>query len=169
MLRKIFVDENISEAQNGLRGLPEDRLEQFLSNVRDAEKNVRIRQLVCVVCEILEQLCLENCGKQPTTEIISWGANVWQFRPCWAFWSIFFQHHQQGIRLHKRLELFSMRTKDIMSDQSDTADEVFMRDFFQCGHWVLIHFCQVQSHQRWWDFELTGPSNSPVTRDSEKQ
>ena len=163
-VKKIFVDENISEAQNGLRGLPEDRLEQFLSNVRDAEKNVRIRQLVCVVCEILEQLCLENCGKQPTTEIISWGATL-AIPSMLSFLKHFFQHHQQGIRLHKRLELFSMRTKDIMSDQSDTADEVFMRDFSNVTL-SLIHFAKF-SPSKVVRFELTGPSNSPVTRDSE--
>ena len=163
-VKEIFVDENISEAQNGLRGLPEDRLEQFLSNVRDAEKNVRTRQLVCVVCEILEQLCLENCGKQPTTEIISWGATL-AIPSMLSFLKHFFQHHQQGIRLHKRLELFSMRTKDIISDQVGTADEVFMRDFSNVTL-SLIHFAKF-SPSKVVRFELTGPTNSPVIRDSE--
>ena len=163
-VKKIFVDESISEVQNGFRGLPEERLEQFLSNVRDAEKDLRIRQLACVVCEILEQLCLENCGKQPTTEIVSWGATL-AIPSMLSFLKLFFLDQKQGIKLHKRLELFSMRLKDIMSDQADTADEVFMRDFSNVTL-SLIHFAKF-SPSKVVRFELTGPTNSLVTCDSE--
>ena len=163
-VKEIFVDENTSEVQNGLRGLSEGRLEQFLSNVRDAEKNLRIRKLVCVVCEILERLCLENCGKQPTTEILDWGETL-AISSMLSFLKLFFQNHEQGIRLHKRLELLSRRMKDIMSDQLDTADEVFMRDFSNVTL-SLIRFAKF-SPSKVVRFELTGPTNSLVTCDSE--
>ena len=159
-IKEIFADENISEEQNGLRGLSEDTLEQFLSNVRDAEKNIRIRQLACVVCEILERLCLENCGKQPTTEIVNWGDTL-AIPPMLSFLKPFFQNHKQGIRLHKRLELFSKRLKDIMSDQVYTADEVFVRDISNLTL-SLIHFAKF-SPSKLVRFELTGSTNSPVT------
>ena len=100
-IKEIFVDKNISEVQNGLRGLSKHTLEPFLSSVRDAEKNIRIRQLVWVVCEILERLCLENCGKQPTTEIVSWSETL-AIPSMLSFLKPFFQNHKQGIRLHKR-------------------------------------------------------------------
>ena len=161
-IKEIFADKSISEEQNGLRGLSEDTLEQFLSNVRDAEKNRRIRQLVCVVCEILEGLCLENCGKQPTTEIANWGETL-AIPPMLSFLKPFFQNHKQGIRLHKRLELFSKRLKDIMSDQVDTADEVFIRDISNLTL-SLIHFAKF-SPSKLVRFELTGSKNSPVTCD----
>ena len=163
-VKEIFVDENISEVQNGLRGLSENRLEQFLSNVRDAEKNIRTQQLVCTVCEILEQLCLENCGKQPATEIENWGATL-AIPSMLSFLKLFFQHHEQGIRLHKRLELFSMRLKDIISGHVDTADEVFMRDVSNVTL-SLIHFAKF-SPSKVVRFELTGSTNSAVTCDSE--
>ena len=135
-----------------------------MSNVRDAEKNTRTQQLVCAVCEILEQLCLENCGKQPTTEIENWGATL-AIPSMLSFLKLFFQHTGKGIRLHKRLELFSMRLKDIISGQVDTADEVFMRDVSNVTL-SLIHFAKF-SPSKVVRFELTGPTNSPVTCDSE--
>ena len=163
-IKEIFVDENISEEQNGLRGLAEDTLEQFLSNVRDAEKNIRIRQLVRVVCRILERLCLENCGKQPTTKIVNWGETL-AIPSMLSFLEPFSQNHKQGIRLHKRLELFSKRLTDIISDQVDTADKVFIRDISNLTL-SLIHFAKF-SPSKLVRFELTSSTNSSVTCDSE--
>ena len=150
---------------DSVRWLSEDRLEQFLSNVRDAEKNIRIRQLVCVVCENLERLCLENCDKQPTTEIVNWGETL-EISPMLSFLKPFFQNHKQGIRMHKRLELFSKRLKDMMSDQVDTDDEVFIRDISNVTL-SLIHFAKF-SPSKLVRLELTGSTNSPVTCVREK-
>ena len=163
-IKEIFVDENISEVQNGLRGLSEETLERFLPSLRDAEKNIRIRQLVCIVCEILERLCLENCGKQPTTEIVRWSETL-AISSMLSFLKLFFQNHEQGIRLYKRLELFSRRLKDIISDQVDIADEVFSRDISNLTL-SLIHFAKF-SPSKLVRFELTGSTNSPVTCDRE--
>ena len=135
-------------------------MEQFLPSLRDAEKNIRNPKLVCVVCEILERLCLENCGKQPTTEIVRWSETL-AIPSMLSFLKLFFQNHEQGIRLDKRLELFSRRLKDIISDQVDTADEVFIRDISNVTL-SLIHFAKF-SPSKLVRFELTGSTNSPMT------
>ena len=163
-IKEIFVHEGISEVQNGLRGLCEEKLEQFLSKVRDAEQNIDIIQLVCIACEFLGQLCQENCGNQPPAEIEMWVETLAMF-PMLNFLKPFFQHCPQDIRLYKRLEAFSLRLLKIMSHQLEIADEVFTRDFSDVSL-SLIRFAKF-SPSKLVRFELTNSTNSPVSIDRE--
>ena len=161
-IKKIFV-ERISEVQNGLRGLPEDMLERFVSNVRDVEQNntsYGIRKLLCVVCDILEQLCLYNCGKQPTAAIKRWGKHL-AFLDILEFLEPFFQHCPQDVRLHKRLELFSGCQRDIASGRTDMANELLMCGFSNVSR-SLIDFAKFDP-LKLVRFELTDSTNSPVS------
>ena len=161
-IKEIFVDERISEVQNGLRGLSERTLEQFLSSVRNAEQRNSIQQLVCKVCEILELLCLENSGNHPTTDILKWGETL-AIPSMLDFLSPFFQHCQYDMRLLARLALFSRRLKDIMSHQVDIADKVFMHDFCNVSL-SLIHFAKF-SPSKLIRFNLTDSKHSSVACD----
>ena len=162
--KDIFVFDGISDVQNGLKGLPEETLAQFVSNVRDDEENKAVPQLVCEVCKILEQLCLKNCGEQPTSKIEKWGKNLGII--CMLdFLKPFFQYCPQDVRLHKRLELFSEHLRDIMSGQVDLTDEMFMRDFSNISL-SLIHFAKFDP-TKLVRFELTDSAKSPVRCHSE--
>ena len=159
-VKEIFFDELFSQVQNGLRGLCEGTMEQFVSNIRDAERNNRIRQLVCEVCKILEQLCLKNCRQQSTADIKKWG-NSLAILSMLDFLRPFFQNFVQDVRLHKRLELFSGHLRDIVSDLVDVTDEDFMRDFSNLSR-SLIHFAKFDP-SKLVRFDLLDSANSPVT------
>ena len=163
-IKEIFVFRGISDVQNGLRGLPKETVEQFVLNVHCAEKNNRIRQLACEVCKILEMLCLKNCGELPTSEIEKWGENL-AILSMLQFLKPFFQLCPQDIRLHKRLELFSGRLRDIMSDQVDIANDFFLRDVSNVSL-KLIHFAEFIP-SKLVRFELSDSSNSSVFCHSE--
>ncbi|KAJ7370046.1 hypothetical protein OS493_034489 [Desmophyllum pertusum] len=84
-VKAIFRDEMILDVQNGLRGLHKETLDQLASDVREAEQNHNIRQLVCEVCKILENMCLKNRDSQHSTELIrNWGSSL-GFIPYWIF------------------------------------------------------------------------------------
>ena len=115
-IKEIFVIKKNSKAQNGLRGLPDKAVENYVSKVRAAEKDNNVLKLICEVCEVLEQLCLENCGNQPTAEIKKWGSSL-AILSMLEFLKPFFHHDQkcmEHLRLHKRLELLSGNIKGIM-------------------------------------------------------
>ena len=167
-IKEIFVDERISEVQNGLKGLPEEILERFVSIVRNVERdNTRngIGQLLCVVCDILEQLCLDNCGKKPTTYIKRLGKHL-AILPILDLLEPFFQHCRQDVRLHRRLELFLGYQRDVTSGRVDIADDALMRDFSNVSL-SLIHFAKFDP-SKLVRFELTDPTNCPVTCHREK-
>ena len=126
-MKDVYVHNEISQVQNGLRGLPDKDLEQFVSDVRDAERKNKVRPLVVQMCKVLEALCLQNCGKRSTAEIKKW-ANGLALLSMLEFLKPFFQQSPQDIRLHTRLELFSGNLRDIMSGLMDVADEAFVRD-----------------------------------------
>lgn len=165
-IKEIFVVKGISEVQNGLRGLSEERLEQFLSKVREAEQTNKIRHLVCALCEILALLCMENCGETSASEIVKWSEGL-GILSMLNFLKHFFQHCKQDVRLHKRLELFSRRLTEIMSDDVpvDIADEVFVRDFSNVSLSVIT-FSKF-SPSKLVRFELTDSTNAPVLSDRE--
>ena len=126
-VKDIFVCEKMSEVpQNGLRGLPKETLDQFVSGVRNAEGENGFFDLMCHSCNILYRLCVENYGKAPNTEIEKW-------RESMAILSMlnhlkpFFQHCFQDIRLHKRLELFSCRLTETIAARY-CIDEDFVHD-----------------------------------------
>ena len=139
-IKEIFRHEIMQDKQNGLRGLHKETLEQLATNVRETEQNNKILRLVCEVCKILEDLCLNNCDDQQDSKVIGkWGRSLGIF-PMLDFLKPFFQKCPQHIRLQKRLELFSCRIRDIMLDVVK-VDEVFMRDFFDVSS-SLVHFAK---------------------------
>ena len=73
--KEIFVEEEVSKVQNGLRGLPKEKIEQFDLSIRNAERNNKVGQLFYDVSRILELLCLQNCNL-PSIEIKKWGENL---------------------------------------------------------------------------------------------
>ena len=126
-MKEVYVHEEISQVQNGLRGLPDKDLEQFVSNVRYAERKNKVWPLVGQMCKVLEDLCLQNCGKKSTAEIEKW-ANGLALLSMLEFLKPFFQQCPQDIRLHTRLELFSCNLRNIMLGLMDVAEEAFVRD-----------------------------------------
>ena len=158
-IKEIFVIKKNSKAQNGLRGLPGKTVENCVSKVRAAEKDNKVSKLICEVCEVLEQLCLENCVNQSTSEIKMWGSSL-------AILSMleclkpFFQNCLEHVRLHKRLQLLSGNMKGIMSDPLQFADEVFMRDLANVSM-SLIHFAKFDPSNLV-RFELTDSADSLV-------
>lgn len=163
-IKEIFVDKGISEVQNGLRGLSEERLKEFLSEVQEAEQTNKIRHLVCALCQILARLCMKNRGKTPASEIMKWSEGL-GILSMLKFLKHFFQHCKQDVRLHKRLDLFSRRLTEIMSDDVpvDIADEFFVRDFSN----VLLSVITFSkfSPSKLVRFELTDSTNAPVLCD----
>ena len=139
-IKAIFVVEKNSKAQNGLRGLPHKTVEKLVLKVRAAEKYKKVLKLICEVCEVLEQLCLENLGNQPTAGIKIWGGSL-AILSMLNFLKPFFQNCLEHVRLHKRLELLSGNMKGIVSDPLQFADDVFMRDFANVSM-SLIHFAK---------------------------
>ena len=163
-IKAIFRDQMIPDVQNGLRGLSKDTLDRLASQLREAERESKIRQLVCEVCKILEELCVNNCDNQhPAVLIRKWGESlgIWSML---EFLQSFFQKSPEDVRLHKRLELFSRCTRDIMSDVVD-ADHVFMLGFYDVS-FSLVHFAKFDP-AKLVRFELTDSANSPVTWGSE--
>ncbi|KAJ7388570.1 hypothetical protein OS493_036937 [Desmophyllum pertusum] len=154
----------IPDVPNGLRGLHKETLDQLVSDVREAEQNNNIRQLVCEVCKILENVCVNNRGSQHSTELIrKWGSSLGVYHIL-ELLKPFFQQCPQDVRLHKRLEQFSCCIRGIMSDKH--VDEVFVRDVFDVSS-TLIHFAKFDP-AKLVRFELTDSTNRPVTckRDS---
>ena len=164
-IKAIFRDENIPDVQSGLRGLPKDTLDQKASQLREAKQNSNIRQLVCEVCNILEELCMNNRDSQLSTDLITmWGESL-------GIWSMleylkpFFQKSPEDARLHKRLELFSRCTRAIVRSDVVVTDQVFMLSFFDVS-FSLIHFAKFDP-AKLVRFELTDSTDSPVTCQSE--
>ena len=158
-IKEIFVIKKNSKAQNGLRGLPDETVDNYVSKVRAAEKDNKVSKLICEVCEVLEKLCLENCGNQPTSEIKMWGSSL-AILSMLEFLKPFFQNCLEHVRLHNRLQLLSGNMKDIMSDPLQFADEVFMRDLANVSM-SLIHFAKFDPSNLV-RFELTDAADSLV-------
>lgn len=164
-IKAIYRDQMIPHVQNGLRGLSKDTLDRMGSKLREAERKSKIRQLVCEVCKILEELCVNNCDSQHPADLIrKWGESlgIWSML---EFLKPFFQKSPADARFYKRLELFSRCTRDIMSDVVDADDQVFMLGFFDVS-FSLIHFAKFDP-AKVVRFELTDSTNSPVTCGSE--
>ena len=174
-VKAIFRDEMIPDVQSGLRGLPKNTLEQKESQLRDDQKafqlteikpkRQKIRQLVCEVCNILEELCMNNRDSQQPPDLIrKWGESlgIWSMV---EFLKPFFQKSPEDVCLHKRLELFSRSTREIMSDVADVCNQDLMLGFFDVT-FSLIHFAKFDP-AKVVRFELTDSTNSPVTCGSE--
>ena len=125
-MKEVYVYKEILQVQNGLRGLPDKVLEQFVSDVRDAERKNKVRLLVGQMCKVLEDMRLECCGKRSTVEIKRW-AKALILLSMLEFLKPFFQYCPHDVRLPTRLELFSGNLRDIMLELMDVARS------FRCG------------------------------------
>ena len=161
--KEIFVEEEISEVQNGLKGLPKETVDQFYSSIRNAERNHRVGQIVSEVSRILELLCLKNCDL-PSVEIKKWGENLAVLNMLEAL-KPFFKHCKQDVRLYKRLELFSGRLREIVSDEVDITDRVILRDFCNVSR-SLTNFAKFDP-SKLVKFELIDSTNAAMTFHSE--
>jgi len=157
-IKEIFVDERISEVQNGLRGLPEETLRKSVANIRNAEQTDNgFRELLDEVCEILHLLCRENRVGGPTAWNPSWGDHLVIFLML-DFLKHFFQYNRQDQRLYKRLLLlFSGRLRDVNSNR---VDGVLKRDFCNISL-GLVNFAKFDP-SKLVTFKLTYSRNSPA-------
>lgn len=59
--KEIFVEEEVSQVQNGLRSLPKETVDQFNSSIQNPEpRKNKVLHLFYDVSRILELLCLRN-------------------------------------------------------------------------------------------------------------
>ena len=161
--KEIFVEEEVSKVQNGLRGLPEETIKQFDLNIRNAQRNNKVGQLVYEVSRILEQLCLENCDL-PSIETKKWGENLAVLHMLEVL-KPFYKYCKQDVRLYKRLELFSGCLRDIVSEQVDITDGVVLRDFCNVSL-SLVNFAKFDP-AKLVKFELINSTNVAMTLHSE--
>ncbi|XP_068751947.1 uncharacterized protein [Montipora capricornis] len=129
MIKEVFVENDTNhEEQNGLRGLSDETLAPFELSIRIARQDKTVLKLMSVVSKILEKLCQQNCSYGRKSEIERWGKSAANLAML-DFLKSFFQNCPENRRLHKRLELFSERMVDILSNPREFADEVFIRNF----------------------------------------
>ena len=84
IIKEIFVEEEISQMQNGLRGLSDETLKHFVSKVRGAEKDNGVVRCICEVCKLLEKFACKIVLSSPLQKLKN-GAKAWRFFPCWTF------------------------------------------------------------------------------------
>ena len=161
--KEIFVEEEVSKVQNGLRGLPKEKIEQLDLSIRNAERNNKVGQLVYDVSRILELLCLQNCNL-PSIEIKKWGENLAVLHMLEVL-KPFYKYCKQDVRLYKRLELFSGRLRDIVSERVDITDGVVLRDFCNVSL-SLVNFAKFDP-AKLVKFELINSTNVAMTLHSE--
>ena len=129
MIKEIFVDNETNyEEQNGLWGLSDETLAPLELSIRTARQENAALHLMCEVNKILEKLCQRNSGYERKSEVEKWGkslANVAMLE----LLKPFFHNCAKNGKLHKRLELFFERTRDILSNPMAFADDFFIRDF----------------------------------------
>ena len=159
-IKDIFAGERISEIpQNGLRGLPKETLDHFVSSVRNATGNNGFFELLCDACNLLEQLCLENYDKEPNTEIEKWGESM-AMLSLLNYLQPFFQHCCKDIRLYKRLDLFVRYLRKTIADR-DYIDELFVYDLSNVLM-SLIHFAKIDP-SKVVRFELNSSTDLPFS------
>ena len=159
-VKDIFVDEKMSEVpQNGLRGLPKEKLKELVSSVRKAEENHSRLDLFHCSCDILEPLCLENYGKDANTGIEKWGESM-AILPMLNYLKPFFHHSYQDVRLHKRLDLVSCCLRKSIADR-EHIDEVSVHDLSNVLM-SLIEFAKIDP-SKVVRFELNGPTDLPCS------
>ena len=162
--KEIFVEEEVSQVQNGLRGLPKETVDHFNSSIQNPEpRNNKVLRLFYDVSRILELLCLKNF-ELPSQKIKNWGRNLALLNMLEAL-KPFFKHCKQDVRLHKRLELFSGCLRDVISDQVDPTDQVILRDFCNVSL-SLVNFAKFDP-SKLVKFELNNSANVAMTFYSE--
>ena len=159
-IKVIFADERITEVpQNGLRGLPKETIDQFVSSVRNTTGNNGFFELLCDSCNLLEKLCLENYDKEPNTEIEKWAESM-AILPMLNYLQPFFQHCCKDVRLYKRLDLFVRCLRKTIADH-DCIDELFVHDLSNVLM-SLIHFAKIDP-SKVVRFELNSSTDLPFS------
>ena len=160
-IKEIFQDKKNPQVQSGLRGVSDETtLNKIVSDIQEAAKDKSIFRLLREVCNILEKLCLNNNDNRSTEdEIHEWGGSAMVIVML-EFLEKFFQS-SEARRLHKRLHVFSISIRDILSNPADFAGS-FLRDFHNVAL-SLLKFAKFDPSQLV-RFELNGPHNSSNTR-----
>ena len=160
-IKEIFKYEKIPQVQSGLRGLPDETTRnKIFSDIQEAAKDKSIFRLLSEVCKILENLCLNNNDNRSTEdEIHKWGACAMVIVML-EFLENFLQS-SEARRLHKRLEVFSVAIRDILSNPA-AFEGSFLRDFHNVALSLLM-FAKFDPSQLV-RFELNEPHNSSHTR-----
>lgn len=114
-IKEIYRDEKIPQVQSGLRGVPDETtLNKSASEIQEAAENSNIFRLLSAVCNILERLCLNNNDNRSTEDKIhEWGRSAMVIAML-EFLEKFFQGSEVQ-RLYKRLYVFAVSIRDIMS------------------------------------------------------
>lgn len=156
-IKEIFRDEKIPQVQSGLRGVPDETtLQKIASGIQEAAKDKSIFRLLSEVCNILENLCLNNNDNRSTEdEIHEWGGSA-MIIVMLEFLEKFFQTFEAQ-RLYKRLHVFSVAIRDIMSNPT-AFEGNFLRDFHNVAL-SLLKFAKFDPSQLV-RFELNDPTNS---------
>ncbi|XP_078373923.1 uncharacterized protein LOC144657462 [Oculina patagonica] len=160
-IKEIFRDERIPQVQSGLRGVSDEtNLQNISSGIQEAAQNKSIFRLLKEVCNILEHLCLNNNANRSTEdEIRKWGASA-MILAMLSFLEKFF-HTSEARRLCKRLEVFSVSIRDILSNPA-AFEGNFLRDFHNVAL-SLLKFAKFDPSQLV-RFELNDPTNSSNTQ-----
>ena len=160
-IKDIFREEKIPQIQSGMRGVSEESTIQTLSsNIQKAAQNKSIFSLITEVCNILENLCLNNNHSRTTEdEIHKWNRSASVFVML-NFLDKFFQS-PEARRLRKRLEVFSVSLRDIISNPA-AFEGNFLHDF-QNVALSLLKFAKFDPSQLV-RFELIDPNNSSSTQ-----
>ena len=156
-IKDIFREERIPPIQSGLKGVSDGATFQKMSlNIQEAAQNKSIFRLLSEVCNILEYLCLSNNTNRSTEdEIHKWGGSA-MILTMLNFLDNFFQS-SEARRLCKRLEVFSVSIRDIMSNPT-VFEGNFLRDFHNVAL-SLLKFAKYDPSQLV-RFELIDPTNS---------
>ena len=162
-IKEIFVDRDRLVPQNGLKGLLEKDINQFLSSVSNAQQYSRFKELVYVECQILEMLCLENRNQTSAAEIKKWSKRL-AIDQMLNFLARFFQDGEADIKLCKRLDLFCCRLRDTLLTDDKGVDEDFMQDFSNVIR-ELLDFAKFDP-SKLVRFELVDSKNSPLSCNS---
>ena len=161
-IKEIFHKKRVLVVQNGLKGLSKEIVSQHEASVRGAFQDKNILRLVCEVCRVLENMCLNNCEKHSTEVIENWSESLglWNMS---EFLKHFFQSRQES-RLYKRLQLFSRSLRRISADVR-SVKETEMRYFYNVSL-NLIRFASFDP-RKLVRFEIRNSDSSPVTCYSE--
>ncbi|KAJ7388407.1 hypothetical protein OS493_037799 [Desmophyllum pertusum] len=161
-IKEIFRDERIPQAQSGLRGIADKAIiDKIASDIQEAAQIKNISRLLCEVCKILENLCLNNNDNRSTDEILEWGGSN-SIIIMLQFLQNFFQCFEAQ-RLYMRLRVFSWSIREIHSNPT-AFEGSFLRDFHNVAL-SLLQFAKFDPSQLV-RFELIIPTNSSNTQDN---
>ena len=158
-IKEIFQEKKIPLVQSGLRGVNDKTtLSKFVSDIQEAAKDKSILKLLSEVCNILENLCLNNNDNRSTEyEIHMWGGSAMVIVML-EFLENFFQS-SEARRLYKRLQVFSVAIRDILSNPA-AFEGSFLRDFHNVAL-SLLTFAKFDPSQLV-RFELNDPIIHPT-------